>query len=374
MVHGGDIYRNQVELDFSVNINPLGIPAGIKEALRTAVKDCIRYPDLRSEELKKKLEESTGIDRMDILCGSGASELFLAIMHAVRPDRTIIPVPSFWGYEHAARAAECRICHVQMRPEDGFCLREELLWQKLRQESFGQENGLRGEHFREVLFLANPNNPVGNLLSRERLAHILTECRKRNIIAVVDECFIEFTGKEETHSLKTLIKKYPNLIVVRAFTKIYAIPGVRLGYLFCGNRELLGAIEKQLPEWNLSVFAQAAGIAACREIHYKNQTAEYVKRERTYLTGELKRAGINVYPSEAGYLLLYTECPLYVALLEKKILIRDCSNFRGLHTGFYRIAVKTHEENKQLIQAVNDIRNGGYHERNLKRDRDCAPG
>lgn len=338
MVHGGDIYRNKVNLDFSVNVNPLGVPGAVEQALTQAVQHCSAYPDLSAGALKQSIAKMTGVQTDYILCGNGASELFMAIMHALKPKKTMIPMPSFFGYEHAALGAESEIMPVLMSEADGFCLPDNL------------EQQLTPDI--DLIILANPNNPVGNMIERDRLEHLIRDCREKDIIVVVDECFIEFTGKEAIHSLKKVIQEHPNLIVVRAFTKIFAIPGVRLGYLFCQNDRLLGKIGRQLPEWNLSVFAQAAGVAACEVTDYREKTVKVVSAERTYLTAQLEKAGFTVYPSEANYLLFYTEHPLYEALLEKHILIRDCSNYHGLKKGYYRIAVKTHEENIRLIKAM----------------------
>lgn len=342
MIHGGDIYRQQVDMDFSISVNPLGIPEGVGEALKEAAAHCAEYPDILHEELKSGIENMTGVSREYILCGNGASELLAAALRGVSPARVWIPVPSFGGYEYAAEAAGSECVFLPMKEKEGYSLSEDIL------DELDKEIGM--------LLFANPGNPTGKLMEPETLEHIIKECMKRNIFVAVDECFMEFTGKEETHSVKRLTDKYPNLIVIRAFTKSFAMPGVRLGYLFCGNRELSDRIGKQLPEWNLSVFAQAAGKAACREVEYIRRTVEYIERERDYLTEALTKEGIRVFPSQANFLLLQTSLPLYQELLKRKILIRDCESFRGLGRGYYRIAVRTGEENRALIKAVRDIR------------------
>ena len=149
---------------------------------------------------------------------------------------------------------------------------------------------------------------------------------------------------------------YPNLIVVRAFTKIYAIPGVRLGYLYCEEGELLHAIEQQLPEWNLSTFAQAAGSACVEEKTFVKESKQYVKIEREFLEQRLEKLGLQVLPSDANFLLIQSKIPWYERLLKRGILIRDCSNFRGLKKGYYRIAVKTREENERLLKEMEEIK------------------
>ncbi len=341
MLHGGDIYRNKVNIDFSVNINPLGMPKAVKEALFHAVEHCEEYPDIKAEALKESISARIGAGAERIVTGNGASELFCAIVHALRPRRTVIPVPSFFGYEWAARASQGEMIYYPMKAERGYELDEGLI-RCLTEEV-------------DLLFLANPNNPVGNLIESSLLEKIAEHCSKRGITLVIDECFLEFTGDEERHSYKNRLDRYPGIIVVRAFTKIYAIPGVRLGYLICGSSRLKQRIEEQLPEWNLSVFAQRAGIVACEQEGYVDKTVRYIGGEREYLTGELEKMGLKIYSSGANYLLLETEINLYDRLLEEGILIRNCSNYRGLGQGFYRVAIKKHQENEMLLDAIRKL-------------------
>ncbi|MBQ2936473.1 MAG: aminotransferase class I/II-fold pyridoxal phosphate-dependent enzyme [Lachnospiraceae bacterium] len=343
MVHGGDIYRNSVTLDFSVNVNPLGMPEGVKQALLEAIEVCNQYPDIRQQELKIEVGKLHQVLSEHILFGNGASELFMAIVHTLKPKKTVIPIPSFYGYEHAAKACESEICYYEMQhlasEEEVFGMEEEL-FQNLDESV-------------DVLFLANPNNPVGGIVPEEWMERLFLHCRKQGIYVILDECFADFCGQEV--SLLTRYVEFPNVIWVRAFTKIFSIPGVRIGYLINGDEKLLKRIERQLPEWNLSTFAQKAGIACAREKDFINQTREYVEAEGRFLAQELERMGLQVYPYVANFLLVYTEAPLYEKLLEKGILIRDCSNFRGLSKGYYRIAIKKREENQQLLTRIGEI-------------------
>lgn len=339
MIHGGDIYRNQIELDFSVNVNPLGMPKSVELELMQAVKESACYPDILAEELKKSAALCLGVPEESLLFGNGASELFLAVVHAVSPKKTVIPVPSFYGYEYAARAAGGNICYVPLREQNGFCVDEELL-------HYLDETA-------DLLFLANPNNPVGNTIEPELLHRILCHCRARHILVVLDECFVEFCGEEV--SVLPWREEFPNLLIVRAFTKIYAIPGVRLGYLIGTEKELLKRIEEQLPEWNLSTFAQRAGCAACQELSYVAETKREVAKERRFLKEGLEALGITVYEGAANFLFLKSELFLYEELRKRHILIRDCSNYRGLKAGYYRVAVKQHKENEKLLGQIGEI-------------------
>lgn len=340
-MHGGDIYRNQVRLDFSVNVNPLGIPERVRTAMERAAGQCGCYPDIRYEGLKEGLSRMLGVRPEQILCGNGSSELFFAIVHALMPRKTVIPVPSFSGYEKAAGICGGQIAAYPMKEENDFTLDEGML------ELLTEDTGL--------LFLADPNNPTGKRLEPGLLRRILEKCRANGIPVVLDECFIEFTEGWEQEELSRRVREYPDLIVVRAFTKIFSVPGVRLGYLVCGDPALLQRIGEHLPEWNLSVFAQAAGSAAVEETEYVKRTAGFVAGERAYLAEGLRALGWKVYPSQANFLLTRTEYDIGEEMLRRGILLRDCADFAGLGKGYYRIAVRQREENEELLRTLKEV-------------------
>ncbi|MBO5293493.1 MAG: aminotransferase class I/II-fold pyridoxal phosphate-dependent enzyme [Lachnospiraceae bacterium] len=338
-IHGGDVYRNRVKIDFSVNINPLGMPEDVEAALHEAVKNCSRYPDITARRLKKAVSGMLDVPEQFLLFGNGASELFLAAVHAIRPEKTVILVPSFYGYEYAAGAVDGEILYYETREEEGFCPREDLF--SLLTEDVG------------LLFLANPNNPTGKVIPGDMLKALCIHCRDRGIVILLDECFIEFCSGDV--SMLGDIGAFDNLILVRAFTKSFSIPGVRLGYLVCSNRQLLGKLQRQLPEWNVSGFAQAAGAACAKQEEFLRKTAEYIRKERQFLADGLKQYGMTVFEGEANFLLVYSKQDWYADLLKRGILIRDCENFRGLSKGFYRIAVKGRAENETLLKEMGEI-------------------
>ncbi|MDE6213801.1 MAG: aminotransferase class I/II-fold pyridoxal phosphate-dependent enzyme [Lachnospiraceae bacterium] len=335
-IHGGDIYRNRVKLDFSINVNPLGVPDSVKDALYRAVDRCDVYPDGEVEKLKNAVGGFLAVSKEYLLFGNGASELFMAAVHGIKPKKTVIPVPSFYGYEYAAKAAESEILFYETKEENSFCVTEELI-------SVLTEDV-------DLLFLANPNNPDGSLRDRESVKVLLRHCKEKGIYMVLDESFIAFCG--DGFSMLFEIEEFDNLLLVGSFTKIFSIPGVRLGYLVCKNQRLLAEIAGQLPEWNLSCFAQEAGCICAEQTEFIRQTEQYITKERQFLEEGLREKGFVVFPSKANFILLYSEEPLYERLLKKGILIRDCSNFRGLHQGFYRIAVRSRKENKILLRAM----------------------
>ena len=338
-IHGGDVYRNHVDIDFSINVNPLGTPECVKEALHRAVEICGKYPDMEAERLGEAVSTFLGVPKEYLLFGNGASELFMAIVHGIKPKKVVIPVPSFYGYEYAAKAVDSEIIYYEMNQENNFCVTEDM-------------NRILTEDV-DFLFLANPNNPIGNLLDKEMIKELLRHCRDKGIYVVVDECFIEFCGNQ--FSLLSETRKSEHLILVRAFTKIFSIPGVRLGYLVCKSKAVHTKIAGQLPEWNISCFAQEAGCICAKQAEFTLKTKNYIENERRFMEKRLIQLELRTFPSVSNFITVYSDKPLYDKLLKRGILIRDCSNFRGLGKGFYRIAVKSREENDILCKAIESL-------------------
>ena len=340
-MHGGDIYRNKTDLDFSVNINPMGPPSEVETVLSEVVLSVNRYPDLYHEKLKKSITDLFDLSQEEVIFGNGASELIMAVCHEIMPQKALILSPGFSGYEYALNGAcqDCNISYHSLLEDDDFTLKEDIL-QRLREEK------------PDLFFLTNPNNPNGKIIEKNLLEEIITVCEEQSTIVVLDECFLPLTGFEKRLSFSYRTREYKNLIVLRAFTKTFAIPGVRLGYALC-QKELAEAVKRHLPEWNLSVFAQMAGEECMKHLDYLEETVELIQKERSYLSGELEKLGYKVYPSDANYILFRSNRrDLAEKLLSDGILIRDCWDYKGLSKGYYRIAVKTHMENERLLSML----------------------
>lgn len=345
-IHGGDIYNNKVNMDFSVNINPLGIPHSVKEAMSDALSYADRYPDMACSGLKKAISEyftqqGCSIQSEDVIPGNGASELFMAIAHAIKPQKAVLLAPGFFGYEHVLRAVGCDIGYFLLDEQSDFspAARLDALMDMLIDDT-------------DIFFIANPNNPTGYLADSTFMKQIIGHCKEKHIYVVADECFMGFC--EKNYSVLSLLCDYDNLIVVRAFTKLFAIPGVRLGYMLSKNEAVRQKVQRNLPEWNVSVLAQMAGEACIMESEYIKETASYVSRQRRLLSDGLKKLGFKVYKSDADFILFYSKLPLYDILLNKGILIRDCSNYVGLSQGYFRVAVKTFDENVRLLKVIGE--------------------
>ena len=342
-IHGGNVYGREVRLDFSVNINPLGMPQGVRQAITEYTAWDETYPDIECTDLRRAIAQKEGIAPEQILCGNGASELLMAVVRAAAPEKCAIAAPSFSGYERAVRAAGAEPVFYELSRDTGFGY--ETVCDRLSKMTV------------QMLFLCNPNNPTGNTIPEQILTEILQFCASKKIRVVADECFLRFHPHYEKMSCKRFLKQYPNLLIVNAFTKFYAMAGLRLGYLMTGDLSLLHAVAQQLPEWNVSSIAQRAGISALQDTDYEKRTRQLIEKERRYLIQEFLKMGCTVFPSEADYITFRlpqekTGFLLKERLLEGKILIRSCANYRNMPPDCYRIAVKQHADNEELVRQV----------------------
>ena len=341
--HGGDIYTYRDMLDFSVNITPLGPSGAVLEAAKRGVDQCFAYPDSRCRALREALAERTGIPSSCFLPGNGAAELFFSITAAERPAEALIPVPAFSEYEQALRAVGCRVRYHYLEEKENFRLTERIL-DDLTEEL-------------DMVFLCSPSNPAGQVTGRDLLRRVIDRCRENQIRLVLDECFIEFADQETAYYGEKEIGGNPWLFVVRAFTKMHAIPGLRLGYGITSDLELIERMQKVRQPWNVSIPAQEAGRAALSETEERRaeETRDLIREERARMEGKLTEMGIRVIPSEANFILMHSGIDLAERLKEKGILIRDCGNYRGLQKGWYRTAVRRPKENTRLLEALREV-------------------
>ena len=236
----------------------------------------------------------------------------------------------------------CEIARYYLEEPADFCVKENYL-QVLQKEK------------PDIIFLCNPNNPTGITMYRELLEGILRSCAESGIFMVVDECFLDFVKEPEKHTLKGKLAEYPNLFLLKAFTKRYAIPGVRLGYGFCSDSKVLERMEAVTQPWNVSTVAQLAGLAALKETEYVEKGRLLIFRESVWMKEKMAQLGLKVYPSEANYIFFHGPADLFERCVPKGILIRNCSNYPGLEKGYFRVAVKLHEQNEKLIQVLNEV-------------------
>ncbi len=343
--HGGNIYDGSLEhfrregtlLDFSANINPLGIPEGVRRAVTEALDQAVHYPDPLCRRLKGALSEYHKVPEDFLICGNGGADLIYRLAYALRPKRALLTAPTFSEYEEALKQTGTELLFYRMGAD--LEVREDILE--------------RMEEGPDVMFLCNPNNPTGLLTDQGLLDRILKTAERLGIFLVLDECFLDFTGQEE-RSLIAKTGEYAHLFILKSFTKMYAMPGIRLGYGISGCKALLEGMERAGQCWGVSVLASEAGIAALKERAYKEKAVALVREERRRLKEKLECQGLQVWDGQADYLFFRAPgiTDLYERLLPEGILIRRCGNYRGLDGEYYRVAVKTREENVRLAEAM----------------------
>lgn len=343
--HGGDILtvkQNTAKehfIDFSANINPLGQPKSVQEAIISSATASLNYPDPFCRQLKQAIEVFEQVDETQICCGNGAAEVIFKLAYATKPKSVLIPAPTFAEYEQAIKQVGAKVNYFHLKEQNNFTVSEAIV------------KYIKGN---QMVFVCNPNNPVGNTVAHELIEKIAAECKKQSALLVLDECFMNLV--ENHQSAKRLLKKYSNLIILKAFTKSFAIPGIRLGYCLCSDVKLIKKLEKTGPPWSVSTPAQLAGVAACGEQEFLQKSVQYIAKERGYLLKELEKLKVKTYPSETNFVLFYVDdINLREKLIEKGIIIRDCSNYIGLKKGFYRVAVRTAKENKQLVKCLEEV-------------------
>lgn len=335
--HGGDIYGDAVRLDFSANINPLGTPEGVLAAAHRALEDICHYPDPSCRALTAAIAGYEGVPQEYILCGNGAAELIYSYCAALRPRCALELAPTFLEYGLALAQVGCRVERCVLRQENDFMPDGTLL------DTVGREKP-------EAVFLCSPNNPTGQLLPPALLEALLALCAKQGTRVFLDECFLDLS--EGGVSARSLLSHHRELTILKAFTKSYGMAGLRLGYCLSADTALLAAMAKTVPPWNVSLPAQAAGVAALGEETFLQQSRQLIASERQWLTRELTALGLWVCPSGANFLLFRAAPELGTALRQRGIALRDCANYHGLGSGWYRTAVRLHEENEQLIAAI----------------------
>lgn len=431
-VHGGDVYRRAVDLDYSVNINPLGMPPRACAAAKHGVDQSTAYPDWKVEKLRDAVVSflnqkfavvvssaganadigvpsagmradatatgaSTGatvpvpgeIETQEarvvapewISFGNGAADLIYRLMQVLRPQQVVVAAPAFAEYSVAAERVGAQVVPVYLSEADDFSFTpavEAAFIQAIERAPSGS-----------AVFLCNPNNPDGNVIRAEVLQRIAAVCEAHHSWFLVDECFLPFLRSEIHYSMVPSLRAFEHLVILRAFTKIYGMPGLRLGYMLTAAQALTDAVRATMTPWEINLPAQLAGVAALEETKFVEKTRALIRAERAFLVQTLPTLPyvekVYVPVSDANFILFRTaltqpDCPegrvrnselksesdpcvsenrtvytshsvdLKSLLLDRGVLIRACGNYEGLDARYYRICVRTHEENLALIQ------------------------
>jgi threonine-phosphate decarboxylase len=377
--HGGNIYRIAEELkiqerkviDFSTSVNPLGVSKKVKAEIRKHLKYLHNYPDPEVKRLRKRIAQYHGINPEKILCGNGSTELIYLIISALRPQKVLISAPTFSEYERACTtSSESQVSSYMLKEENNFDIDPDDFIKAIEgklpnsplppftKERLGGINNspLITHHSLlscDMAFLCNPNNPTGRLMKRDNVRKIADAAEELKCYLIVDEAFIDFC---EAESVIKDVDENPYLIVLRSMTGFYALAGLRLGYgVF--PEHIIERLKENKEPWTVNSLSQRAAVVAFKDKFYRDETFRLIKQEKRFLEKSFNRIGINYFDSDANFYLLKIDNAkdIYHQLKRKGILVRDCSNFRGLDSRYLRVAVKSHRENAILIKELTSI-------------------
>lgn len=358
--HGGRVFELAKKegidpksfIDFSANISPFPIDEKIRQRIYSSIDELMFYPETQYGYIYKKLAGLHKINKNSIRLGNGAIDIiyklanFFSILSLKNPKKTkvLIVEPSFSEYSKAFKTYE----------------NIDLLFYDMDEENLRLDEHIINILNEDILavFVCNPNNPSSTLVDKNILDKMLKICKEKNIYLVLDECFMDFISNEEKFTCLYNIKDNKKLIILRSFTKLFSIAGLRFGYVLSSNEEVLNSLDKLSPQWNINTPALRAATEACSLYeHIKTKNINFIEKERLYLVEELKKFDIKIYKSEANFILFrannkYEDLENY--LFKKRILIRSCSNYRKLDKRYYRIAIREHKDNVKLIESLKE--------------------
>ncbi|WP_317818264.1 pyridoxal phosphate-dependent aminotransferase [Clostridium tetani] len=365
--HGGDIYTDGIlkgrELvDFSSNINPLGIPKSFTENIQEAIDNLNKYPDIKYRTLKGNIVEYINkskvlfqrdekviengyieiVDENSIVLGNGAAEIIDLVISTLK--RIMIITPSFGEYEENAEKHECEIIYIN----------------STKNMDYDYESILNSLHKVDGIIVGNPNNPDGRVLKEEEFKPILDYCEKNNKLVIIDEAFIEFVG-DMSKSYVEKIKKYKCLFIIRALTKFYAMPGIRFGFGISRNEKIIEKIKSMQNPWNINAFAEVAAKYVLKDKEYIKKSLQWIIEEREILLEEIRKLSFieKAYNTNGNFILCKLKSmnceQLYNLCLKEDIVIRKCDNYKGLDKSFVRFAIKDRQTNKILLDKLNKV-------------------
>ena len=358
--HGGNIYKIYREkgmkeiLDYSSNINPYGLPKKFERAVIENLSVLEKYPDPDYIELREEIAKTNKVELKNIIVGNGATEIIFLYMKVLKAKKILIVSPTFGEYERAMKATldDIQVDYFKLEEAENFVLNIEKIKTELQKKY-------------DLLVICNPNNPTGQFLSIKELEKILEKCTEVGTKLFVDEAFVEFVEDWGEKSIIKTGKNKKNLFVLRAFTKFFAIPGLRLGYGICFDDEFMVKMLEKKEPWSVNNIAELAGKILLQDREYIEKTNNWIKIEKKYMYENLKEIeGLKTYKTEINFILVKIKNEylykvnaqiLREKMLEKGILIRDASNFVYLNDNYFRLAVKDRKNNVRVLEALKEI-------------------
>lgn len=350
--HGGNLlfaskeFNRDEFLDFSSNINPMGVPEEFKKLIINNIEKLSSYPNIDYIELKKDIANYIGVEERFILPTNGATEAIYLILQNLKFKKVLMPVPSFSEYDNACRNFDIDVEYYFTKEEEDFKINIDELKEII---SDGEVDSV---------FLCNPNNPTSQLINRNDLLNLLKFAMDEDVFILIDESFIDLIKDEEDYTMRGYIEEFSNLIIIQSFTKFFAVPGIRIGFLM-GDPALLEVMFNEKMPWSINYFASLIGCILDKDSDYVKKTKTWINEEVLWFYNELKKfKRIKVFKPNTNFILIkledknLTSHELRKSLGKEGILIRDCSNFKGLNEKFIRVAIKDREKNKKLLEKL----------------------
>ena len=384
-LHGGYRHKASMEtgipicewLDFSANINPFGMPKRLKETIQREIEELIHYPDPDCMELTSALSEVEEVAKERIFCGNGGADVLYRYITALSPRKVCLPVPAFVEYEEILqnhwknqyKTTMIRKGEEKKELETQGDMPELVLYSMEQWEKTEDGNVFwKPDHLAlteqflqclnssyDLLILCSPNNPTRLVIPSDLLRKIVQKTKDANIELLLDLSFLDFV-LDADKALEKELKQYSHVTILRSFTKMYGVPGVRLGYGVLGAKVTKEAMKQQGASWSVNHFAQKVGVVGLKETEFVKKTVDYVEKERCFMMNQLRQMGMSVIEGKANYLLFQRQGDknLHKRLLKRGILIRSCQNYQGLTADYYRIGIKQREENNKLLEALKE--------------------
>ena len=355
-VHGGEVWEIASEtgftvnelIDFSSSINPLGPSPRALEAIKNSLDKLHLYPDSNSTALREAIAcHFDDLSKNNIVIGNGSTELIylFAEIFLKKGDVAVVAAPSFGEYASAIVKSGAKPKLVELN--QGFQVEPEVFKREMLNA--------------KAVFLCNPNNPTSMLIPHDALMEIVVKARDEEILVFLDEDFIEFVNEERRHSLANIIKSFPNVFVLRTFTKFFGLTGLRVGYGIADERTI-GVFSKAKMPWNVNSLAQVAAVAALADAEHSKRTLEVVQIEKEFLVRELARIEcFKVFTADTNFIFIdvrqsgFSAYQLKTNMLKLGLLVRDCSSFVGLDSYYLRVAVRNRAENTRLLDAFRKV-------------------
>lgn len=348
-LHGGNIYRLKREgkgelLDYSSNINPMGVPELFKKAVAENFNMLEKYPDPDYVELRENIGRYNKLSENEIIVGNGATEVLFLYMRALQPKKTVVVAPSFAEYRRALESINSEIIYYPMLEENNWQLDTEAFIKEIPQC--------------DLVVICNPNNPTGSFISLSDIEKINIALEKRRIKLFIDEAFIEFIKGWE--DITAVLLKSKNIFIMRALTKFFAVPGVRLGYGITFDGEILEKMNQCKEPWSVNSFAELAGKTMLWDRKYIEDAEKWIEEEKKWFYNEsCKIENIKTYPTNTNFILVkllkYTSHEVRERMIEKGVVVRDASNFQYLDEKYIRLAIKNRENNKIVLEALKEV-------------------